>query len=47
MGQTLRTWQDEPVPRAAQELADGMSAQHLTRWQAVNGPAPAWPGHVG
>jgi HEXXH motif-containing protein len=47
MGQTLRTWQDEPVPRAAQELADGKSAQHLTRWQAVNGPAPAWPGHVG
>lgn len=47
MARTLRAWQDEPVPSAAQELADGESVRHLTRWQAVNGPVPVWPGQTG
>lgn len=47
MAQTLRGWQDEQVPPPAQELADGAAAQHLTRWQAANGPVPAWPGQAG
>ena len=46
MAQTLRAWQDEPVPRAAQELADGLAEQHVSRWEVSNGPVPAWPGQA-
>jgi uncharacterized protein len=41
MAQTLRRWQDEPVPGEAQALAHGEAEQHLVRWRSANGAVRA------
>ncbi|HEV2371298.1 MAG TPA: HEXXH motif domain-containing protein [Streptosporangiaceae bacterium] len=41
MAHTLRGWQEEAVPKEAQQLADDDAQEHLARWQSANGPVPA------
>ncbi|MBV9143656.1 MAG: hypothetical protein JO115_22525 [Pseudonocardiales bacterium] len=37
MAQTLRGWEDEPVPPAAQRIAQRNAERHLARWRLRNG----------
>jgi uncharacterized protein len=37
MAQTLRGWEDEPVPPAAQRIAQRTAEEHLARWRLRNG----------
>ena len=41
MGRTLRHWQDEPVPAAAQALARRQAELHFARWKTDHGPVLA------
>jgi HEXXH motif-containing protein len=41
MAHTIGTWQDEPVPPQAVELARRAGESHLVRWEAVHGPTAA------
>ena len=40
MATTLRAWQDDPVPQAAQRVADEECARHQARWQEQHGMMP-------
>jgi uncharacterized protein len=38
MARTASAWQDEPVPRTAQQYAVREARDHLVRWEQTNGP---------
>lgn len=40
MRTTLREWQNEPLPHAAQLRANAANARHMARWQSRYGPIP-------
>jgi HEXXH motif-containing protein len=41
MARTLSTWETEPVPQEARDLAHSEAKQHRSRWETANGPIPA------